>query len=72
VSRYGLVGAASGELLTHRGRVLVHGNRDELEYLFPNTRVVRLSDGDIGPTLPIRDHPDMASVKWPLRRKDFI
>lgn len=76
MSRYGLVGHGSGQLLTYRGRVLIHDSRAELEYLFPNrdkTRVVRLTDGDLGqPTMSIRDHPSMASVRWPLRREDFV
>ncbi|GIH26071.1 hypothetical protein Aph01nite_43810 [Acrocarpospora phusangensis] len=59
----------SGELLTFGGQVLVHDNRGELEYLLPGARVVPY-DGDL-PTLPIRDHPSMASVQWPLRREDF-
>lgn len=73
MSRYGIVGPASQELLTYRGRVLVHDNRQELEFLLPGARVVRLSDGDLGqPVLPVRQHPNFAAVRWPLRREDFI
>lgn len=73
MSRYGVAGASSGELLTYQGRVLVHNDRAELEYLLPGARVVRLTDGDLGaPTLPLREHPDMAAVRWPLDRKDFL
>jgi hypothetical protein len=76
VSRYALLGVRSGELLSYGGRVLVHDSRPELEFLFPNrakTRIVRITDGDLGqPTMLIRDHPAMVSVRWPLRREDFV
>jgi hypothetical protein len=73
VSRYGLVGGTTGELLTFGGRALVHNNKHELEYLFPNTRVVRLSDGDLGqPWMWLKDHPGMGQVRFPLRREDFV
>lgn len=69
MTQYALKGAVSGELLTYGGRILVHGDRGELEYLFPGEKVVPYSGGI--PTLPLRDHPDMASVRWPLRKEDF-
>lgn len=73
MSRYGLVGPRSGQLLTYRGQVLVHDSKPELEFLFPRARVVRLSDGDLGqPTMSIKQHPQMASTQWPLRREDFV
>lgn len=67
--RYALRGSVSGELLTYQGRVLVHDNRGELEWLFPGERVVPY-DGDL-PTMPVAEHPDMAPVRWPLRKEDF-
>lgn len=68
-----MVGPRSGELLSYGGRVLVHDDRAELEYLFPTARVVRLSDGELGqPTMSIKDHPQLASTRWPLRREDFV
>lgn len=69
MTRYALKGSVSGELLTYQGRILVHNNRGELEWLFPGERVVPY-DGAL-PTLPIRDHPDMAAVTWPLDRRNF-
>lgn len=67
-----MVGSVSGELLSYRGRVLVHDNPHELEFLFPGTRVVTLPSF-VTPelTMPITQHPEMASVRWPLDRKDF-
>jgi hypothetical protein len=65
-----LVGAVSGELLSHGGRVLVHDNAAELEFLFPGTRVVELPPY-IEATLPITQHPELAAVRWPLRKDEF-
>jgi len=67
--KYAIKGAASGELLTFQGRILVHDNRGELEWLFPGEQIV-LYSGAL-PTMPICDHPDMAAVQWPLRKEDF-
>ena len=71
--RYVMVGLASGEAVSLGGRILVHHSRPEMEFLFPiGVRVV-----EIGPdiperdTMPLRDHPDLAKVRWPLRREDF-
>lgn len=67
-----MVGGSSGELLTYGGQVLVHDDRAEMEWLFPNTRVVRITDGDLGqPVMRLRDHPSMQRVRFPLRREDF-
>lgn len=70
MTRYALKGAVSGELLTYGGRVLVHDNRGELEWLFPNERVVPY-DGRELPTMRLADHPDMDAVSWPLRKESF-
>lgn len=73
MSRYAMVGRSSGELLSYGGRVIVHGDRDELQFLFPRARVVRITDGDLGqPTMLLAEHPSMVSVRWPLRREDFV
>jgi hypothetical protein len=62
-----LVGDTSGEVLTYQGRVIVHQNKAELEYLFPYNRVVPLPRiyGD-GLTVALKDHPDMDAVVFPL------
>lgn len=68
-----MVGARSGELLSYQGRVLVHSIRGEMEWLFPKTRVVRVTDGDLGQEwMWLKDHPDLAHVTWPLKREDFV
>lgn len=62
-----------GDLLTWRGRVLVHDNADEMGFLFAGDVRVVQCPRDIPPeqTLDIRYHPNLASVRWPLDRKDF-
>ena len=70
--RYALVGARTGDLLTYRGRIIVHPVKSEMEFLFPKDRVVRLSMGDLKqPTIQLKDHPGMAAVRFPIRREDF-
>lgn len=73
MSRYALQGTTSRDLLTWNGRVLVHGNKGELEFLFTGDVRVIPCPRDIPPeqTLDIRYHPQLASVTWPLDRKDF-
>lgn len=62
-----LVGDVSGEILTYRDRALVHKNKRELEYLFPGNRVVSLpSYWDEENVFPLKDHPDMDAVQFPL------
>lgn len=65
--KYCLVGRISGDVLTYKGYVLVHTDKSELEYLFPNERVIPLPglySTDL--TMDIRNHPDMTSVRFPL------
>lgn len=72
MSRYALVGPRTGELLSYRGRIIVHGDKAEMEFLFPQARIVRVSDGDLDrPTMRLQDHPDMVSTSFPLRREEF-
>lgn len=72
MSRYGLVGNHSGDLLTYQGRAILHNNRPEMEFLFPNSRVVQVTSGELGqPWMWLRDHPDTVNTSFPLRREDF-
>lgn len=75
---YALKGHASGELLSYKGHVLLHPVRREVEWLMPAQTVVELSGNAdqiaqrLGrPVMLLKDHPDMASVRWPLRKEDF-
>jgi|SRR5215211_4109352 len=76
-------GGASRELLSFTGRVIVHdGSKQELEFLFPKYRdgQVRFVEVDLEgamlrdgrPVMWLRDHPDMDTVRWPLREEDFV
>ena len=72
MSRYGIAGSYSGDLLTYQGAVIVHGDKAEMEWLLPGSRIVRVTDGDLGaPVLQLRDHPDCRHIVFPLRREDF-
>jgi hypothetical protein len=57
--------------ITLHGKVLVHPNKGELEFLFPGTTVRQCYGVDDDDVMLIADHPQMASVKFPLNRKDF-
>lgn len=66
--KYAIVGRNSGELLSWRGRVLVHDDKSEVEFLLPNERVVPLPSWiDESLTMALKDHPDMEAVQFPLR-----
>lgn len=73
MNRYALQGALSRDLLTWNGKVLVHGDKAEMEFLFTGDVRVIPCPRDIPPeqTIEIRYHPNLASVTWPLRREDF-
>lgn len=62
-----LVGDKSNELFTYKGWLLVHEDKRELEYLFPGNKVVQKPSwyGD-DLTMPLKDHPDMSAVQFPL------
>jgi hypothetical protein len=76
-----LMGQRSGELLSYRGRVLLHdGPAAEVEYLLPSVRVTelpgpaeRIAEHLGRPVMMLKDHPDLASVRrWPLDRGEFV
>jgi hypothetical protein len=67
--KYVLVGRTTKEPLSYRGKVLVHDNKAELEFLFPNERVAPLpSYFDDSLTMALKDHPDMDTVQFPLNQ----
>lgn len=71
-TRWALEGEISRDLLTWNGRVLVHGNRAELEFLIAGARTVPCPRS-VPPedTLEIRFHPQFSTHQFPLRRGDF-
>lgn len=72
MKRYGLYGKYSRDFLTFGGRILVHGNSAELEFLFPGCPIRELpADISVGQTLPLAMHPDLASTTFPLDRNQF-
>ena len=68
---FALEGPKSKELLSYRGRVLVHENRQDLEWLFPGIRIVPVNEKLGRPMHSLRKHPELAHQRWPLRRGDF-
>lgn len=73
MSRYALQGTTSRDLLTWNGRVLVHNNAAEMEFLFTGDVQVIPCPRDIPPeqTLELRYHPQFAHHRFPLRREDY-
>lgn len=73
---FALLGGHCRDLLTLGGRPIVHTNREEMQWLLPDARVVPVTDRDLArrsplPPLRLRDHPDLAGVSWPLDRREF-
>jgi len=59
------------ECFSLNGRILVHDNREELEFLIPGHDVVEVTGTTI-PTMRWADHPDLKGiVTFPLNRNDF-
>ncbi|GAA4992667.1 hypothetical protein WHI96_07920 [Pseudonocardia tropica] len=72
MNRFGLYSPALREFFTYAGRVIVHDDRAELEFLCPGTPVREVPPSiPASQTLPVRLHPDFASVTWPLTRNQF-
>lgn len=72
MKRYAVAGRASGELLSLGGRILVHPDRAELEWLLAGQRVVEVPPHiPAEQTMPWSQHPNMSAVRFPLERRDF-
>ncbi len=68
---YAMAGKLSGELLTYKGAVICHTSKEELQWLVPGARVVELPDQTGMVLMSVRNHPDFASVEWPLKKEHF-
>lgn len=68
---YGLWGPTALSWLTRGGRVLAHPDRGELEFLFTGANVRPLRGVAAEDLLLVRDLPEYAGVRFPLRREDF-
>lgn len=78
MGHYAIKGKVSGELLSYRGAVLWHDNEREIRWLFMKSfelqllEIVELPARLPGrPVMRLKDHPDLASVTWPLNPADF-
>lgn len=77
---WAMAGHLSREVLSFEGRMVVHPDRAELEFLIGDSaRLVELTGStpeEVAhrygrPAMLLRHHPDMAAVTWPLDRKAF-
>jgi len=71
--RYAMVGAVSNEPLSYGGLILVHDDPAELEFLFQGVAKVVELGGQFPEhdCISIKQHPELASMRWPLDRGDF-
>lgn len=77
---FAIIGRTSGEILSYRGRMVLHHDRRELEYLFPGERIAMLTGytrEEVAhhygrPAMHLKNHPDMAAVSWPINPKEFV
>lgn len=67
---YGIVGRSTRALLTYQGRAILHDSREEMEFLFPAEKIIPVPGWNEDYIL-LKDHPDMAPVRWPLQKNDF-
>lgn len=67
---FAMWGANSQNWITYNGKVLVHDDRTELEFLCPGqtVRPIELKEEE---AMPIKLHPQFDGYRWPLDRKDF-
>jgi hypothetical protein len=56
--------------ITYGGHLLVHDNRAELEFLFPDRETVDVTE-TVMPKMSIKNHPQCAVLTWPLKKEDF-
>lgn len=69
---YGLWGPSSREFLTFLGRVLVHDNKAEMEWLFPGCPIREVPPSFTSDMcISITQHPDLVNTTFPLKRSDF-
>lgn len=72
--RYGLYGLIGKDFLTFGGKILIHENAAELEFMVPKGTVsVRELPRDIPAeqTMDILAHPNFYGVKRPITRSQF-
>jgi hypothetical protein len=57
-------------LASYDGKILIHDNRAELEFLLPAAEIVEVV-GLAAETMPLKEHPSCAMLRWPLQKQDF-
>lgn len=67
---YGLWGEKTGQFLTQDGRVIFHTNREEMEFLFPGTRVKPVGVNPLE-GIPLQYVRGMEAIHFPLDRSEF-
>lgn len=69
---FALASNSKYKYITSGGRVIIHDNRKEMEFLFPRNTVIPFN-GNPGPddTIALFAVPGMEAVQFPLRKEDF-
>lgn len=69
---YALASNSRYKYITSGGRVIIHDNRREMEFLFPRNTVVPFN-GNPSPddTIALFAVPGMEAVTFPIREADF-
>lgn len=70
MSLYALKSAVTGDCYTNDGRLIVHGDRDEMQWLIPAAEVVDVTGTKL-PTVPLPNLPGLEYLTWPLRKEMF-
>lgn len=68
--QYAMWGKSAQSWITYQGKVLVHDDKGEMEFLFPGA-IVRPITTYPGEALSIKLHPGCEGYQWPIRREDF-
>lgn len=69
---YGIWGENSRAFLTSGGRVIIHHNRAEMQFLFPHNTIKEIwVSPDPDKTIGLRFVPGLEHIRWPLRKEDF-
>lgn len=69
---FAIASRSASQYVTSGGRVIIHDNRNEMEFLFPQNTIVPFK-GFPHPddTIALFAVPGMEAVQFPLRKEDF-
>ena len=66
---YGIWGENSRAFLTSGGRVIIHHNRAEMQFLFPHNTIKEVwVSPDPAKTISLRFVPGLKPIHWPRRK----